>query len=59
MIGDDAQNLESLVAALDSEKAIVDIGRVSGFMQKVSTLSHHPRVLTNGWMDRFEKVPCN
>lgn len=27
--------LENLVVAVESESAIVDIGRVSGFMQKV------------------------
>lgn len=29
--------LENLVIAVESESQIVDIGRVSGFMQKVST----------------------
>jgi regulatory protein SWI6 len=30
--------LENLVVAVESEAQIVDIGRVSGFMQKVRTL---------------------
>jgi hypothetical protein len=40
--------LENLVVAVESESQIVDLGRVSGFMQKVcsSTLSVHlPDVL--------------
>jgi hypothetical protein len=32
------QMLENLVIAVESEAQIVDIGRVSGFMQKVSNL---------------------
>jgi hypothetical protein len=32
----DFQMLENLVIALESDAQIVDIGRVSGFMQKVS-----------------------
>ncbi|KAF9454339.1 apses-domain-containing protein [Macrolepiota fuliginosa MF-IS2] len=36
--------LENLVIAVESESQIVDIGRVSGFMQKVHSLTHTPWV---------------
>ena len=36
------QMLENLVVAVESESQIVDLGRVSGFMQKVGSSTFHP-----------------
>ena len=33
--------LENLVVAVESESQVIDISRVSGFMQKVGTPTHH------------------
>ena len=39
--------LENLVIAVESESQIVDLGRVSGFMQKVCSSSFHDSHLTS------------
>ena len=41
------QMLENLVIAVESESQVVDLGRVSGFMQKVCSSTFHNSYLTS------------
>jgi hypothetical protein len=42
--------LDDLVVAVESETQVVDIGRVSGFMQKVKSSQTH------SWVDPFTRL---
>jgi len=52
--------LENLVIAVESEAQVVDIGRVSGFMQKVGLTFHlqDKRLLRNSCRFATESSEC-